>query len=335
MMYVKVKKELAEKTRRELVKLGVISDEYEVEKDENFVYFPVKSCPQGFECVEREGKRKERKPHSLREALKDKLTDDELEQLITSFDIIGDIAIIQVPESLEDKAELIAQAIMKVHKNVKTVCQKVGPRQGIFRVAPLKVIAGERKFVTVYKENGVKMKVDVLRTYFSPRLSTERKRIADQVKDGEVIAALFAGVGPFPLVIAKRRKVKIFAVELNPYAYSLMVENIKMNVLKGEIIPIQGDVRVVAKELPKCDRVLMPLPKGGEDFLEEAINLAKPGGIVHFYQFAPEGDLYSDAEKKIRLAAEKLGRKVEIVNRKVVRPHKPRVYQIVIDFRVY
>ena len=199
---------------------------------------------------------------------------------------------------------------------------------------PVKVIAGEDKTETVYVESGVKMKVKVDKTYFSPRLSAERLRIANQVKEGETIAGFFAGVGPFPLVIAKRKQCKIYAIELNPVAYELMVENIRMNQLKGEIIPLFGDVREIAQSIPKCDRVLMPLPKGGEDFLDVALRTCKRGAIVHFYQFAPDNDLYSDAIEKIKKAAMKLGRKVSILNKKVVRHHAPHIEQIVIDFIV-
>ncbi len=335
MKYVVVDKKNAEETRRQLAELGLIDNKYEVVKKGDKVFFPVKECPDGFECVEMEGKPKQAKPKSLKEALSHMLTAEELDELVTSFDIVGDIAIIQIPDRLADKAREIGKALMKVHPNVHVVCQKLGARKGIFRLAPLRVIAGEDRFTTTYKENGVRMKVDVLKAYFSPRLSTERLRIAKQVKDGETVAVFFAGVGPFALVIAKMKKVKVYAVELNPYAFSLMEENVRMNKLAGEIIPIQGDVRKVYKELPPCDRVVMPLPKGGEDFLDIAFKTVKPGGMIHFYQFAPEDNLYEDAINRINKTAKDLGRRVEIVNKKIVRPHKPRVYQVVIDFKVF
>ncbi len=335
MFFVRAKKTEAERVRQRLVDLGIFDSRHLVERSGDYILFPVSECAEGFDCVEMEGRTRNVKPTSLKEALSEFLTPEELERAITSFDIIGDIAVIQISRGMEDKAELIADALMRVHKNVKVVCQKMGPRQGTFRVAPMRVIKGEDRCTTIYKENGVRMKADLVRAYFSPRLSHERERIANQVKDGETIAALFAGVGPYPLVIAKKKRVKIFAVELNPYAYGLMVENIKMNHLVGEIEPILGDVRKVGPELPKCDRVLMPLPKGGEDFLDVAMRIAKPGGIVHFYQFTPEDDLYGEPISRIESAARRLDKKVKILNKKIVLPHKTRVYHVVIDFAVY
>ena len=332
MRFVKVYSRDAERIRRELVDFGYYDPKYKAKSDGEFVYFPVKGDVT-YDTVELEATPVS-KPKSLEEALSRLFPSEELSGVIRSFDIVGDIAVINIPDNLLDLKGKIADAIMAVHKNVHVVCRKVGARQGTFRLAPLEVIGGDDRCITVYKEHDVRMKVDLLKSYFSPRLSNERRRICDLVEDGETIAAFFAGVGPFPLVIARKKNVDIFAVELNPHAYRLMVENIGMNKLVGKITPILGDVREVAKNISKVDRVLMPLPKGAEDFLPSAVEVAKPGAIVHFYQFAPENDLYSDAESRIKSAAREMGREIEIVNEKVVRPYKPRYYQIVIDFRI-
>jgi len=199
---------------------------------------------------------------------------------------------------------------------------------------PVKVIAGEDKATAVYREHGVRMKIAVDQAYFSPRLSSERLRIAEQVRDGETIAGFFAGVGPFPLVIAKKKRCTIYAVELNPKAYELMKENIQLNHLKGEVIPILGDVREISQTIPKCDRVLMPSPKTGVSFLVPCMLAAKKGAMMHYYEFAPDGDLYSGAIGRIEKAAASLGRTVKILSKKVVRPHAVRVSQIAIDFRI-
>ena len=125
-------------------------------------------------------------------------------------------------------------------------------------------------------------------------------------------------------------------MELNPTAFNYLKRNVDLNAraLKGKIIPIHGDVRDVVKQLPSCDRVLMPSPKGGEDFLDCAFSICKPKGVIHFYQFAPDSNLYSGALSKIKEAANRAGRHVRILNKKVVRPYAPRVSQIVIDFEV-
>lgn len=339
--FIKVPKENAQKIKEKLRELKILDTRFPVKKEGDFILFPVREESKlnnvgDFEVVVLETEKKHSKPRSLKEALAEVLTKEELDKLVKSFDIIGSIAIIEIPPELESRKKLIGQAILETHKNVKTVLRKKGGRQGVYRVLPLELVAGEDNYETIYIEHGVRMKLDVSKVYFSPRLSEERRRIASLVRDGETIAGLFAGVGPFPLVIAKRKRCTIYAVELNPTAFNYLKRNVDLNVriLKGKIIPIHGDVREVVKQLPPCDRVLMPLPKGGVDFLDCAFSVCKPKGVIHFYQFAPDSDLYSDALKKIKEAAKRAGRHVKILNKKVVRPYAPRVSQIVIDFEV-
>ena len=85
-----------------------------------------------------------------------------------------------------------------------------------------KIIAGEDKTQTEYKENGCRFIVDVEKAFFSPRLSTERERIAGLVKDGEVIINMFGGVGMFSLLAAKNTTCTVYNIDLNPVASQVM-----------------------------------------------------------------------------------------------------------------
>ncbi len=333
MLFAKAPSKLAESIRKKLLAEDIFDASHEVEQSKQFIYFPVKKKAPGFDFIERKAVKRHVRPRSMRESLKGKLHVEDLDKLVTSFDIIGDIAVIEVRHGLDES--LIGQAVLDANPAIKTVCKKGGAHTGPFRVMPTEVIAGENRTVAVYQEHGVKLKVEVNKVYFSPRLSSERLRIAKLVKPGEVIAGFFAGVGPFPLVIAKKKKCTVYAVELNPRGFELMQENVKMNKLAGEVIPLLGDVREIAQDIPSCDRVLMPSPKTGESFLVPCMLAAKKGGMVHYYEFAPDSDLFSGAIKKIEKAAASLGRKVKIVNKKVVRPHAVRMSQVVIDFEVF
>jgi len=277
------------------------------------------------------------KPKNLKDALKGTLTEKEMKELVTSFDLIGDIAILDIPDELKDKEKEIGQALLQVHTSVKTVCKRSGIHEGDYRIRHVEVIAGDRRTETIHRESGLSFSLDIDNVYFTPRLSHERERIAALVKPGEVIGAFFAGVGPFPLVIFKKQpNVSIYAIELNPIACDYLKYNINVNRAGGSIYAMCGDVREIALPLleGKCDRILMPLPKGGEDFLETAFKCAKKGCIIHFYQFSKEEDSYSPAIKLVEETAKKAGKTVEIVNKKIVRPFAPRVNQIVLDVKV-
>lgn len=332
-----VKRQDAEKIRRELVGLKLLDGSYVPKAEEDGVYFPVKGEFRNFRVFEKELERKAPRVFSLQESLKDKLSEEERKLLVKSFDVIGDIAIVEIPKELEGRERVIADALMDVHRNVKAVYKKLGPMEGVFRTRKLKLIGGERKTETEYRENNCRFRLDVRKVYFTPRLSFERRRIADQVRAGERVLVMFAGVGPFPIVIAKRQPhVAICAVELNPHAFKYMQENIRLNRMQGVITPILGDVREV---IPKrfvgwADRILMPLPKGAEKFLGEAFLAAREGCAVHFYQFAPERNPFEEAEKAIKEEAARRKRKVVVVGRRVVRPFAPGVVQVAVDFRI-
>ncbi|MCX6799219.1 MAG: class I SAM-dependent methyltransferase family protein [Candidatus Diapherotrites archaeon] len=276
-----------------------------------------------------------KRPRDLKEALKGKLTKKEMRHLISSFDSVGDIAVIQVPELLEHKAKVIGTAVLLMNKHFRTVCMVTGKHKGKYRVQPVKVIAGKRNKAATYRESGCTFKVDLGKVFFSPRLSTERLRIARLIKPGEVVGAFFAGVGPFPIVFAKNSPMgKAFAIELNPVAFRQMQENIELNKVAGKVEAVKGDVRkVVPKTLAgKCDRVVMPLPEGAESFLGSALlALKEKGGVVHFYRFVEK----SDSEKplrEIRAAAEKAGMRWKVLFRKKVRSFSATKEQVVVDF---
>lgn len=299
----------------------------------------MRSISREVKLVKRVFPQRKKKPKNLRSALESKLSKAEMKKLIASFDTVGDIAIMEIPEELIKKEKVIGNALLQVNKNVKVVCKKAGIHSGIYRVQKLKVIAGEQRTKANYTESGCKFKVTLDRVFFSIRLGTERLRIAKLIKKGEIVAGLFAGAGPFPIVFAKNSPMeKSYAVELNPLACKEMSENIELNKVEGKIEAIGGDVKKVvpAKLRGRCDRVVMPLPKGGESFLKEAIMCIKPsGGTVHFYQFVRKDNPYTESLERIKKAAEQAGRKSKILRKEQVRTFSPAIIQIVIDFKIF
>ena len=275
---------------------------------------------------------------SLKSLLEGKLTKAEMKHLITSFNVVGSIAIIEIPAALKKKEKIIGSALLQVNKNIKTACKITSAHKGEFRLQPVKVIAGERSTETIHREAGCKFKVKIGKVFFSPRLSTERLRISKIIKKDETVAALFAGVGPFPIVFAKNSKMKkAYAVELNPAAAVLMNENVALNKVRNKVEVFKGDVRKIVPKLKgKCDRVVMPLPRGGETFLKHAFMCLKPkGGVIHFYQIVDRNSPYRIPLERVRGAAKAAGRMVKIIRKAQVRTFSSSKIQVVIDIRVY
>ena len=311
----------------------------------NFIAFPLLEKPgKGinfgvkFKIEPRDFRQQSQQFRSLKEVLHGKLTTEEMRHLKTSFDMLGDIAIMEIPPELHKHEKLIAKALLQVNKSIKIVCKKTGAHEGIFRIEPVKRIAGEKCLTANYVESGCKFKIPIGKVFFSPRLSTERMRIAELIKDNEIVGAFFAGVGPFPIIFARHTGMKkAFAIELNPEAFKAMQLNIKLNNAGVKIEAIKGDVKeIVPKMLEgKCDRVVMPMPKGGETFLHDALLAIKPtGGTIHLYQFVPIDNPYTVAVEKIEEACAAAGKSCKIMLKKKVRGYAPDTEQIVIDFRV-
>lgn len=201
-----------------------------------------------------------------------------------SFDIVGDVAIIKFREDLDIDA--LATHILSQHKNVKNVAVDYGV-EGETRVRRLQLIRGSRT-ETVYREYGIRLKVDVAKVYFSPRLATERWRVVESVKDGEIIYDMFAGCGPFSILIAKNRDVKIYAGDINPHAIEYLKENIKLNKVQN-VFPLLGDARKVWKEIPeKVSRVIMNLPHNSYEFIDVAKSVLQDGGLINYYEILPK-----------------------------------------------
>ena len=221
-------------------------------------------------------------------------------------------------------------------KIARSVFYQASDVEGDFRTRNLEILAGEDNTETEYKEFGCKFTVDVENAFFSPRLSTERERIANLIQDGEVVTNMFAGVGMFSIMAAKKKKCTVFSIDINPVASKLCEKNIELNKLAGKVISINGDASEIIKEqlVDKSDRTLMLLPERSDEFLESAINTTKNGGIIHYYSHI-HADKKSDAGK---LSEEHYLQvtpvQSEILDSKIVRAVGPRYYQTVVDVKI-
>lgn len=243
-----------------------------------------------------------------------------------SFEQVGDIAIVE-PE----RAEEVASALMRCNRSIRTAISPLSDVEGEFRTRRFRHVAGEVRTTTVHKEHGLRYRIDLGSAYFSPRLGTERLRVAAQVRPGQVVLDLFAGVGPFALLMAKKGA-RVIAADKNPAAVNFMRENAILNKVELEIY--EGDASEVALRYPDtADHVIMNLPHSASQFLGPAMRAAKDGGIVHYYTFAPEEDLYQD-RAIIEAAASRLDISVEFLYQGIVRSYAPHRFNVVIDFRV-
>jgi tRNA (guanine37-N1)-methyltransferase len=275
----------------------------------------------------------------LKELLQERLDSTELEKLSSSFDIIGTIAIIKIPESLTSKRKLIADALIEEIRPVKSVFCQVSAIEGDYRLRKLELISGENSPITVYKEHGCTFKVDVINAYFSPRLSTERLRIAKLTEPNEVIVNMFGGVGTFSIIISRYNKsAKVYSIDSNPMATDMCRQNIEINKLTGNVIPVLGDAeQEIHKSLKGvAKRVLMPLPEKARDFVDAAVSSLENGsGMIHYFCHVGADNKKTAIQNGVMDTSESFSKfNHTIRNVRVVREVGPRFYQIVSDVLV-
>ena len=348
---IKVTKINGEKTLILANKLGIINRKLEIRKNRNHIHIPLLRQPKekelsmlkaqlpDFQLTTNIFTKKKQQRKTLAQVLENRLPPHLLASLPRALDIVGDIAVIEIPPELKAHERLIGEAILTVHKNVRTVLAKAGAVSGTYRLREFEVVAGENRTGTIHKEYGCKYHVDIAKAYFSPRLSQEHNRVASLVKKGETVVDLFAGVGPFSVLIAKNNvEAKVYAVDINPEAIEFLKRNIRLNRVENRVIPIQGDARQAVEErlLGVADRVIMNLPEKAIEFTDAACRAIKPsGGTVHYYAFIRLPDSLENAQLRFSEAVEKAGRNVDaFLSAKTIRATAPYEWQVVLDAKI-
>jgi tRNA (guanine37-N1)-methyltransferase len=257
----------------------------------------------------------------------------ELSSLESGIDVIGDIAIVKLRPGAEGREEALAEAILAEMRSVKCVYGQEGGIEGDFRLRKLRHLGGERRTTTLHKENGIRLRLDVETCYFSPRLSTERLRIAGQVAEGERVLNMFAGVGPYSILIAKRTRV--WSCELNHAAFAYHVENNRLNKVADRIEMVEGDAMLLPEELEgegPFDRILMPHPSQSNLFLPAALSMLAKGGVVHYYRHV-SGEDEGEAEGSLAEEVRGIAPNVSVASVRRVRVIGPRYIELVADLK--
>lgn len=337
---VRVLKIKAEEVRDLLKKLDLLDRNLKPKIEGDYVLFPVRDIEAlkktvseyGLETIYTFFEKRSRRPRSLRDVLKDVIPENLHIYIPSSIDLVGGIALVDIPEELKEYSVEIGKAVMKIYPKVNTVLSKEGGTVGDYRIRVLRKIVGEDSTETIYREHGCVFKLDLSKVFFNPRMSGERIRIASMTRDGEYILDMFAGVGPFSVIIAKKKRVKVKAVEINPDAYRYLIENINLNNVSDRVTPVLGDSgKVLRNESEVYDRVVMDLPFRSLEYLDTALRVVKKNGVIHLYTVGENEDTLEKNVEKIQDRIKEMGHSVDILFKRIVLETAPRKFIIVVD----
>lgn len=327
----------AEEVKNNLIKKNLLNHHYLPIKEFDCIFFPViKKVKMAKAEIRDFAMTFPEKPRQLtiEELLKNRLSAKALKLIPKSQEIVGKIMILEIPEELEHHEKVIAEAYLHLNKQVETIVKKAQMHDGVYRTRKVTILAGKKTKETIHLENGIKLKLHLEKTYFSARSANERMRIAQLVKPGEEILVMFSGAGPYPLVLAKHTPAKkIYGIELNPWAHQYALQNVELNNFQDKIVTYCGDVRKIVPTLPqKFDRILMPLPKSSEEFLDLALPKVKKNGIIHLYAFFNEKNLLKET-KKIKKICNQLRYPVKIIRTVKCGQFSPGVFRWCFDLK--
>ena len=332
---LQVKPEQAEKIRKYLSKKNILRKDLKIRRNDDFVYLPIEKVPKELDSnkiIEEDFEEIKKKPKSYKEIIS--IPNKLKHKLPISYDIIGDIILIKLQEELLEYKEKIGESLLQTNKNIKTVCL-TKPVKGELRIRDLEIIAGEKSTKTLHKEYGLSFEVDVSKIYFSSRLSTERKRVADLVKPNEIIVDMFAGVAPFSIMIAKYAHPRIiFALDKNKDAVVYAQKNIKRNNVLDKIEIIHADAKkvknILNKKGVKANRIIMNLPFSAFLFFEYALEIIANQCILHYYDITKEKKIEERIKELNKIAEEN---KISLTNFDIrkIKSYAPREFYIGID----
>ncbi|MBN1677121.1 MAG: class I SAM-dependent methyltransferase family protein [Candidatus Thermoplasmatota archaeon] len=315
-----VPKKKAEPIRRKLLERGILRKDLQIRSDSRNVYLPViQRIDLGYPVESSEFREVEELVTDYR-VLVD--VPDELRPLLpSSFDTLGSVALVKMADEIAPYAKDIGKAILAAQKSIRTVCMDSGVVDE-FRTRNIKVVAGDKTTETTHKEYGLVFRLDVAKVFFSPRLATERDIVSRQVQQGEAVVDMFAGIGPFSIMIARSRAPRVvYAIDMNPVAIEFMKQNIQLNKVEG-IRPILGDAGEEIGKLEKADRIIMNLPHEASSYLPDALKALRPGGIIHYYEIMEDSKVMERLDG-IATLARREGRVLKELARRKVKSYSP------------
>ena len=243
------------------------------------------------------------------------------------WEIAGDVVTVKMDPALFEFGELIGRTYAEV-LSARSVLADVSGVSGEFREPDMILLYGPSG-ESVKLENGIRYCFDVTKVMFASGNLAERKRMKCLDCTGETVVDMFCGIGYFTLPLAKYSGARrVFACEKNPQSYRFLLKNLALNEIDN-VIPLLGDNRDIPGKA-FADRILMGYVQTTSVFVPKALEMAKPGCMIHYHDTFPVGK----EEKMIREIFDRYCSEYTIERIIEVKSFAPGVSHYVADIRV-
>ncbi len=313
-----------EAARRALADAGFLRSDLEIVRGEETLVFPLaegapSTLPWG-RVVEREFPPIAAPPPSdYRDLLS--VRPEERAAYPRSFDVIGDVVLVRLADSLETQKGAIGEALLRFVPGARLVGLDRGVH-GTERRRTVERLAGAGGWRTRHRENGLEIDVDVERAYFSPRLAREHERVASEIRVGDRVHDLCCGVGPFSLTIARDgRAARVTAVDSNPAAIELLRASMRRVPHGDRIEPVEARIESFVPTAEPRERVILNLPLEGIKYLPSVARTVAPGGRLYYYEVASRTDIERRSEEIV--ASLGTSGAWTVAERRTVHPYSP------------
>jgi tRNA (guanine37-N1)-methyltransferase len=233
----------------------------------------------------------------------------------SGFETVGQVAHFNLREEHMPYRYLIGEVVLEVgtrqKSHVRTVVTKLSSISNTFRTFDMEVIAGERNTEVEVTEGACRFVFDFAKVYWSSKLQHEREVVLQELRPGQVVCDMFAGVGPLALRAAKQG-CYVVANDLNPEGAAGLIYNAQKNKVVGRVACFNLDARDFVRQLVRTPRddskpegltptmaslpatfhhVYMNLPKDAIEFLDVFSGLFSAAAwpelpIIHVYGFS-------------------------------------------------
>ncbi|KAF2723097.1 hypothetical protein K431DRAFT_283264 [Polychaeton citri CBS 116435] len=221
------------------------------------------------------------------------LPEDEQDEIPSGFTQVGHVAHLNLREAYFPYKRIIAEILLDKNPTVRTVINKIDDvgEESEFRTFKYEVLAGPDDLNVTISEENCAFKFDYAKVYWNSRLQTEHRRLVSTFKEGENVCDVMAGIGPFAVPAGKKR-VFVWANDLNPDSYVSLEDAIKRNKVGDFVKPFNQDGRtfirgattdILNQPQHKVEILKKLSRKAGKDAKPEVIrSLVQPKTFQHF-----------------------------------------------------